>query len=96
MDVDETKHVNDIELKQGRSLSRPQNKAILQIDLSEYSTIPFVDFLEKEFHITGLLRDMILFAIWYDFIFRYSICLVGSETTVLSSNHGSAYLICFN
>ena len=63
MDVDETKHVNDIELKQGRSLSRPQNKAILQINLSEYSTITFVDFLEKEFHITGLLRDMILFAI---------------------------------
>ena len=49
-----------MELKQGRSLSRPQNKAVLKIDLDEYQNAPFVEFLEKEFKISGVLRDMIL------------------------------------
>ena len=58
---DEAKEVNDVELKQGRSLSRPQNKAVLKIDWNEYSDAPFVEFLEKEFKIAGVLRDMILY-----------------------------------
>ena len=49
-----------MELKQGRSLSRPQNKAVLKIDLDEYKNAPFVEFLEKEFKISGVLRDMIM------------------------------------
>ena len=57
---DEAKEVNDVELKQGRSLSRPQNKAVLKINLDEYKNAPFVEFLEKEFKISGVLRDMIL------------------------------------
>lgn len=61
--IDEAKEMNDIELKQGRSLTRPQNKSVMVIDLNQYTNIPFVDFLEKEFHITGLLKDMIMYLI---------------------------------
>lgn len=57
----DAKAVNDIELKQGRSLSRPQNKSVLKIDLHAYDTVPFVEFLEKEFQITGVLKDMIMY-----------------------------------
>ena len=64
--VDEAKELNDIELKQGRSLSRPQNKSVMVIDLSSYANTPFVDFLAKEFQITGLLKDMIVQVIEID------------------------------
>ena len=57
----DAKAVNDVELKQGRSLSRPQNKSVLKIDLHAYDAVPFVDFLEKEFQITGILKDMIMY-----------------------------------
>ncbi len=52
--------VNDVELKQGRSLTRPQNKSVLIIDLEKYTNVPFVDFLKSEFQITGILKDMIM------------------------------------
>ena len=52
--------VNDVELKQGRSLSRPQNKSVMKIDLDRYKTTPFVDFLQAEFQISGILKDMIM------------------------------------
>lgn len=53
--------VNDVELKQGRSLSRPQNKSVMKIDLDRYTTTPFVDFLQAEFQISGILKDMIMY-----------------------------------
>ena len=53
-------NVNDVELKQGRSLSRPQNKTVMKIDLEKYNEIPFVEFLQEEFQISGLLKDMIM------------------------------------
>ena len=48
---EERRSINDVELKQGRSLTRPQNKKAL-----------FSEFLEKEFHITGVLKEMIVYA----------------------------------
>lgn len=65
-DVDQAKEMNDIGLKQGRSLTRPQNKSVMVIDLSQYTNTPFVEFLEKEFSITGILKDMILFVLFID------------------------------
>ena len=66
-DVEEAKEMNDVGLKQGRSLTRPQNKSVMVIDLSQYTNTPFVEFLEKEFSITGILKDMIMFVLCCNF-----------------------------
>ena len=66
---------------------------MLKIDLNEYKEAPFVEFLEKEFKITGVLRDMILYNRSPNIsIVRYSICLAGSESTVLGDRHGISFL----
>ena len=58
---EEAKCINDVELKQGRSLTRPQNKKVTTIDVAKYDHVLFSEFLEKEFHISGLLKDMIVY-----------------------------------
>lgn len=89
--VEEAKEMNDVSLKQGRSLSRPQNKAVMIIDLQQYKNVPFTDFLEKEFHITGILKDMIMSTLYFTIIFSYSICLSGSTDTVLTNSNEAPF-----
>lgn len=83
--------MNDVSLKQGRSLSRPQNKAVMIIDLQQYKNVPFTDFLEKEFHITGILKDMIMFNLFFTIIISYSICLSGSTYTILTNSNEAPF-----
>ena len=59
---EERRSINDVELKQGRSLTRPQNKKTLAVDVAKYEKALFSEFLEKEFHITGVLKEMIVYA----------------------------------
>lgn len=58
---EERRSINDVELKQGRSLTRPQNKKSLTVDVTKYDEALFSTFLEKEFHITGVLKQMIVY-----------------------------------
>lgn len=56
--------LNEIELAQGRSLHRPQNKEALatQVDFSGYYDQPFVTFL-KTFSLSTKLQEMIIYAL---------------------------------
>lgn len=90
--VEEAKEMNDVSLKQGRSLTRPQNKAVMIIDLQQYQKVPFTDFLEKEFHITGILRDMIMSVSFVTLTFSYSICLSGSTETILTDSKETPFI----
>lgn len=91
-DVDQAKEMNDVELKQGRSLTRPQNKSVMVIDLTQYKNTSFVEFLEKEFSITGILKDMIMFVLLLLFSCSYSICLTGSDQTILTESNETPFI----